>query len=218
MPALLLTLLLAAQSVQEKFPVDDHCWLRFKPETWVTNKIVVEANGKVIETLQKQRLKERSGDDYVIDVTESLNGQILATHTNRTSNGVINGKETLTVDGKEYPCQVTTAKGRRDEGETEYRSWMPQGNRYPLKVEFKQPNFDGVLTAVAVDEKVKIGEREYLCAKLEGKVKQGPSEGTMTVWLNQEIPGAQARLELTLKTPGGELKLRATPQEIHEEK
>jgi hypothetical protein len=218
MAALLLTLLLAAQPAPEKFPVEDHCWLRFKPETWVTNKIVVEVNGKVVETVQKQRLKERSDEDYVIEVTESLNGRLLATHMNWSSNGVITGKETLTVDGKEYPCQVSIAKGRREEGETESRYWMPKGNKYPLKVEFKQPNFEGVLKAVAVDEKVKIGEREYLCSKMEGKVKQGPSEGTMTVWVNQEIPGAQARLELVLQTPSGELKLRATPQELHEEK
>lgn len=95
---------------------------------------------------------------------------------------------------------------------------MPKSLPYPLKVVFKQPGFEGELTAVALDEKVKVGEREYLCAKLQGKVKSGASDGTMTLWASQEIPGAQARMEIVLKDANAETKITMAPIEIHEEK
>jgi len=187
MNALLAVLILLTQ---DKYPVEDHAWLRYKVGTWVENKVVVEANGQVVETLQKQKLKRSAGDDYTIEVTETLNGKLLSSRENQSSLGVVTGKETLTIAGKEYACTISVAKGRRAEGETEWRSWMPKGNKYPLKIAIKQPNFESELLAVAVDEKVNVDGREFLCAKLEGKVQQGASEGTMTIWASQEIPGS----------------------------
>jgi len=215
MNALLAALLLLAQ---DKYPVEDHAWLRYKVGTWVENKVVVEANGQVVETLQKQKLKRSAGDDFTIEVTETLNGRVLSSRENQSSLGVVTGKETLTIAGKEYACTISVAKGRRAEGETEWRSWMPKGNKYPLKIAIKQPNFESELLAVAVDEKVNVDGREFLCAKLEGKVQQGASEGTMTLWACQEIPGSAGRMELLLNTPGGEVKINSRAAEIHEEK
>jgi len=215
MKTLLAALLLVAQ---DKYPVEDHAWLRYKPGTWVENKVVVEASGRVVETLQKQKLKRSEGDDFTIQVTETLNGKVLSTRENQSSLGVVTGKDTLSIGGKEYPCTISVAKGRRAEGETEWRSWMPKGNKYPLKVVIKQPNFESELLAVAVDEKLTIDGRDYLCAKLEGKVQQGASEGTMTLWVSQEIPGSAGRMDLVLSTPGGEVKINSTAVEVHEEK
>ena len=213
-----LLLLLAAPPRQDKFPVEDDAWLRFKPGTWIENKVTVEVGDGVIVSTQKQQLREKSGGDYLIEETGTSNGKELPSVRSRQSVGMITGMETVVVDGKEYPCRISVAKGLRDDGEAEVRYWMPKGNKYPLKVTFKQKNMEGELTAVVVDEKMRVGDRDYECARLEGKVKYGLSEGTMTVWLNQEIPGAQARAEMSLSGTTGFVKITAVPKDLHIEK
>ncbi|HZE99238.1 MAG TPA: hypothetical protein VE981_19695 [Planctomycetota bacterium] len=215
--SLLIALFLSCPA-QEKYPAADHAWLCFKTGTSITNRIAVESGGNNFETLQKMTLKEKNGDDYVIEETGTANGQELPARLNKTGTGTVTGQENITVDGKEYSCQVSLAKGQRVDGETETRYWMPQGNKYPLKVRFKQTTMTGEVTAVALDEKVKVGDTEYLCAKLQGKVKLQDSEGTMTVWVSQMIPGAQAGMELVVNAPKGEVKIKVTPTEIHLEK
>jgi hypothetical protein len=213
-----LLLLLMAPPRQDKFPVEDDAWLRFKPGTWIENKVTVEVGDSVIVSTQKQLLREKSGDDYLIVESGTSNDKELPSVRTRQSVGTITGKETVVVDGKEYPCRISVAKGLRDDGEAEVRYWMPKGNKYPLKVTFKQKNMEGELTAVVVDEKMRVGDRDYECARLEGKVKYGLSEGTMTVWLNQEIPGAQARAEMSLSGTTGSVKITAVPKDLHIEK
>jgi hypothetical protein len=210
--------LLALLSPQEKFPAEDEAWLRFKPGTWIENKVTIEVGDEVLVSTQKQTLKEKAGDDYLIEESGTSNGKELPIVRSRKSNGTIAGTETVVVDGKEYPCRISVAKGVREDGDVEVRYWMPKGNKYPLKVLFKQKNMEGELTAVVVDEKMKVGDREYECARLEGKVKYGLTEGTMTVWLNQEIPGAQARVEMSLRGTTGQVKITAAPKDVHIEK
>lgn len=207
--------LLALLAPQEKYPAQDEAWLRFKPGTWIENKITVEVGDEVVVSTQKQTLKEKDGGDYLIVESGSSNGKELPSVRTRKSNGTFIGTETIVVDGKEHPCRIAVAKGTREDGEVEVRYWMPKGNKYPLKVMFKQKNMEGELTAVVVDEKMKVGDREYECARLEGKIKYGLSEGTMTVWLNQEIPGAQARAEMSLSGTTGLVKITAVPKEVH---
>jgi len=210
--------LLQALAPQEKFPAEDDAWLRFKPGTWIENKITMEVGGETVVSVQKQTLKEKDGGDYLIQETGSSGGQDLPPHRSRQRVGTINGQETIVVEGQDYPCKISVAKGQREDGEVEVRYWMPKGNKYPLKVSFKQKNMEGEITAVVVDEKMKVGDREYECARLEGRVKYGLSEGTMTVWLNQEIPGGQARAEMTLSGTTGQVKITAAPKDLHVEK
>jgi hypothetical protein len=214
----LLALLLAQASAQEKFPSEDDAWLRFKPGTWIENKVTVEVGDTTIVSTQKQTLKEKDGADYLVEETGTANGKDLPSVRSRKSAGTITGTETVVVDGKDYPCKISAARGTRDDGEVEVRYWMPKGNKYPLKVAFKQKNMEGELTAVVVDEKMRVGDRDYECARLEGKVKFGLSEGTMTVWLNQEIPGGQARAEMSLAGTTGFVKITAAPKDLHIEK
>ena len=211
-------MLLAMAQAQEKFPAEDDAWLRFKPGTWIENKVTLEVGDTTIVSTQKQTLKEKDGVDYLVEETGTANGKDLPTVRSRKSAGTLAGTETIVVEGKDYPCKIWVAKGLRDDGEVEVRYWMPKGNKYPLKVAFKQKNMEGELTAVVVDEKMRVGDRDYECARLEGKVKYGLSEGTMTVWLNQEIPGAQARAEMSLTGTTGTVKITAAPRDLHLEK
>jgi hypothetical protein len=217
-PAAALLALLAGAVPQDKFPEKDDAWLRFKPGTWIENKVTVDVGGEVVESTQKQTLKEKSGGEYVIEESGRAQGKDLATVKSRKSAGTFTGEETIVVAGQDYPCRISVATGRRDDGEVEVRYWMPRGHKYPLKVSFKQKNMEGELTAVAVDEKIKVGDQEFECARLEGTIKYGLSEGTMAVWLNQEIPGGQARAEMTLRGSTGLVKITAVPKEFHIEK
>ena len=111
-----LLLLLMAPPRQDKFPVEDDAWLRFKPGTWIENKVTVEVGDSVIVSTQKQLLREKSGDDYLIVESGTSNDKELPSVRTRQSVGTITGKETVVVDGKEYPCRISVAKGLRDDG------------------------------------------------------------------------------------------------------
>jgi|SRR5581483_8462164 len=211
-------LALALAQGQEKFPAEDDAWLRFKPGTWIENKVTVEVGDTTVVSTQKQTLKEKDGGEYLIEETGAADGKDLPSVRSRKSAGTIVGTESVVVDGKDYACRISVAKGLRDDGEVEVRYWMPKGNKYPLKVAFRQKNMEGELTAVVVDEKMRVGDRDYECARLEGKVKYGLSEGTMTAWLNQEIPGGQARAEMSISGTTGFVKITAAPKDLHIEK
>jgi len=202
---------------QEQYPPEHHAWLRFKPGTWIKNNVVVTIGDSSQQSSQKLTFKEKTDKDYAIEEIDSADGQSKPPVIKRTSLGTIIGKETLKFDRREYPCTISTAKTQGPEGETEMKYWVPAGNKYPMKVVFKQPGFEGEVVAVAIDEKLKVCGREYLCSKLRGKVKVGDADATLTAWLTQNIPGAQARLELKMNTPNGEFVMTVTPTEIHEE-
>jgi len=214
----LATLTLALLFAQDRYPAEDHAWLRFKVGATVTNKVVVEVGGNVIESKQKLTLKEKTGLDYVVEEVTIQNGQEQPGSLTRSSTGTFTKEETLKIAGKEYPCRISTAKGKRDESDTTTDYWMPKGNKYPLKVVYKQADSEGEIVAVALDEKMRVGTKDYSCAKLSGNVKFGPSEGVLTVWLTQEIPGAQARMELTLKNASGDVKVTVTPIDFQDGK
>lgn len=203
---------------QEQYPAGDHAWLRFKPGTWIKNKVIVKANDSKRETFQKLTFTEKSDKDYSIEEVTTIDGKDQPAAVRKSSPGTIVGKETLTFEGKEYPCSISAATTQNPEGAGEMKFWMPKGNKYPLKVVFTQAGFKGEVTAVAIDEKVKVCGREFVCAKLQGKVKVNDADGTLTVWLSQSIPGAQAKMELKLDTPQGEFTMSVDPVEIHEEK
>jgi hypothetical protein len=202
---------------QEPFPVEDHYWLRFKVGTWIEHHLVAGNAAMSGEFVQRQTLAEKSGEDYVLKQSGTAAGKDLPPHERRSSLGKVIGKEAVTVDGKEYLCAKWETKGRTGMMDWEIISWMPKGNKYPLRIVTKQANFQGDLSAVALDEKVKIGEREYACAKLHGKVRYHGLDGVMTVWVSQEVPGGRTHFEMTLNGPNGESKTRLTPLRVHVE-
>jgi len=218
LPATLATLLLACLQEPERFPAADHCWLRFKAGTYIRSKITIDSAGVVTESDFQLALKEQNGDDYVVEETTTTDGYTFPPQLNKTGAALKTGSETLTVAGKEIPCTIWTAKGRRNDGPTVTRYWVPEGRKYPLKMVFKQQNVEGEVTATELDAEIEISGRTYSCAKLEGKIKYGPVEGTLRVWSNQELPSAQARMELVLPTPNGDAKIRVEPVEIHVER
>src|SRR5258706_10059727 len=108
---------------QEKFPVEDHAWLRYKPGSYIKNRLQFESGGQNTEGIQKLTLKEVNGDDYVISDDSTLSG--LATQPNLYSSGnaVKSGTETLSVAGKEVACTVWKAMGKKNGEPTETRFW-----------------------------------------------------------------------------------------------
>ena len=196
---------------------EDNSWLRYKPGTWIKNTFRMEyPNGHVREDVQTLTLKETDGDDFVVE--ESWVAPGAPPTESRRSRGVAAGTEKLTIAGKELDCKITVVKGKNDKGPTESRFWTPAGSRNAVKVVFKQEGAEGELTATSIDDKVTALGKTLVCNKLQGKMKFGAAEGTVTVILCEDIPGSQVRADLVLKGPDGETKIRFEAKEMDEKK
>jgi hypothetical protein len=196
--------------------IEDNAWLRYKAGTWLKSKMTVEVPGQTTEDVQTLTLKVVEGDEYVIEESYAAPGSKSA--RTRRGRGVKTGTETLTIAGKAYPCRITVVKGSNEQGPTEGRFWTPEGSRNAVKIVFKQKDGEGELLATSVDEKVAALGKTLVCTKLQGKVKFGEAEGSLSVVLCEDIPGAQVRADLVLNGQDGDVKIRFEAQEIHEEK
>src|SRR5262245_24220060 len=200
-PALLLLPLL-----QERFPAEDHPWLRFKTGTRIRNLITIKDGERIDQGIQTQTLKERDGDKYVVEEESTLS---LGPKTlNRTAAAAKTGKGSVTIDGKPLACGIWTATGERDGRPTETCYWIPDGQKNPVRVTFRQDGVEGDLKAVSLNETLKVADRAYDCVKLEGKITTPRGKGPATIWTSHEIPGAQVRMDLTLDTPTGKVTFK----------
>jgi len=218
LPSIAVAALAQIPLLQEKFPVEDHAWLRYKLGSWIKNQVTVDAGGQITEGTQTLTLKEVTGDDYTIEDTSTFAGQEVKPNKYESGNAVKSGNEKVTVAGKEYPCTVWKALGKKNGEPTDTRFWIPEGKKNPVRVSFKQKDSEGDMTAVSLDEKVTAAGRTFTCAKLEGKIRTNGLEGTITAWLVQEVPTSQVRMDLVLNGPDGALKIRVEAKEVHEVK
>jgi len=196
--------------------LEDNAWLRYKPGTWIKSSLTVEAPGQTTKDVQTLTLKEVKGDDYVVEESYSTPGSNPS--QSQRSRGVKVGSETLTIAGKKYECTICLVKGKNQAGPTEARFWTPLGSRNAVKIIFKQKDVEGELMATAVDEKVSALNKTLVCNRLQGKVKFGEVEGTLSLVLCEDIPGAQVKADMLLKNEAGDTRIRFEVTEIHEEK
>jgi hypothetical protein len=198
--------LLLLPFLQEKFPSEDHPWLRFKTGTSVRSWITIKDGERIDQGIQTLTLKERDGDKYAIEEESTLSPGPKT--INRTAAASKTGKGIVTVDGKALACAVWTATGERDGRPTETSYWIPEGQKNPVRVTFRQDGVEGDLKAVALSESLKVADRVYTCVKLEGTLRTPRGKGPATIWTSHEIPGAQVRMDLTLETPTGKVTFK----------
>jgi len=208
--------LLLLPFLQEKFPAEDHAWLRFKTGTRIRSLITIKDGERIDQGIQTLTLKEREGDKYVVEEESTLS--LGPKSINRTAAGTKTGTGSVTIDGKPMTCAIWTATGERDGSPTETRYWIPEGQKNPVRVTFRQNGVEGEMTAVSLKETQKVGDRDYSCVKLVGKVTTPRGKGPLTVWTSNEIPGAQVRMDLALDTPTGKVDFRVEAFEVHEER
>jgi len=218
MPIAFVALLLAALLLPQQEIYPDSAWLRHKPGTWVKNKTTSQSPAAtgIAENVQKILLKEVKGDDFVIEETVEENGR--GPKINKRSKGVKTGEETLTIGDNAYQCTVLTVNGSNERGKVVTKYWTPAGAKNPLKISFEEPAMNGILKAVAVEEKVEALGKVLICNRLEGWVKMGQADGKMVLVVCDDIPGAQVRCQINFKTPGGDTIFKYELQEVHEEK
>jgi hypothetical protein len=203
-------------SAQEDYPVEHHTWLRYKPGTMIRHKTAVEAGGRKFEGTRTWTLKEVGKQDCVVEEVDSMS-QDGAPSTFRVTQGTRIGEELVKVKDKETHCEIWIVKSHGKNGALEARYWIPKGKfDPPLRMVQKQEGFEADLLATSLNEKLKVGEREVSCVKLEGKVKAGGSEGSVKFWHTQELPSSHARMEMSLQTPEGPFTLRMEAVEAKE--
>src|SRR6188474_293135 len=93
LPKLSIAIVLFA--AQEQYPAEDHAWLRFKPGTWIKNKVILKANDVKRETFQKLTFTEKSDKDYSIEEVNTIDGKDQPAVARKAASGTIVGKETL---------------------------------------------------------------------------------------------------------------------------
>src|SRR4030095_14664851 len=104
--------LLLLPFLQEKFPAEDHPWLRFKAGTRIRSLITIKDGERIDQGIQTMTLKERDGNKYAVEEESTLS---LGPKTvNRTAAAAKTGKGSVTVDGKSVACGIWTATGERD--------------------------------------------------------------------------------------------------------
>lgn len=207
--------LLLLPFLQDKFPAEDHPWLRFKTGTRIRSLITIKDGERIDQGIQTMTLKERSGDKYALEEESTLS---LGPKTiNRTAAAAKTGKGSVTVDGKPVACGIWTATGERDGRPTETCYWIPEGQKNPVRVTFRQDGVEGDLKAVSLNAPLKVADRAYSCVKLEGTVRTPRGKGPVTIWTSHELPGAQVRMDLALDTPTGTVTFKVEAFEVHEE-
>ena len=215
---MLFSTLLALALPQETWPKDDHAWLRYKPGTFIKYRIKTEFDGTTTESTQTLTLREIKDDKYLVEDTSTALPEGTPPTPYWNDPGRRTGKETLTILGKEVPCGIWTTIGTKGSDATESRWWVPEGTKAPVRFTFKQGALEGEVRAVALDEKVAVGERSLRCSKLEGTAGVGNRDTKLVLWISHDVPGGQVRMELTGKTDLGVYKVASETVEIHEKK
>lgn len=200
-----------------RYPVQDHSWLRHRPGTWVRHRTTLEVNGNSSEELLTVTLREIVGHKYLLEETLTTAGAEPRTVHSVGENGFKARTEPTTVAGRHYQCGVWVAFSRKGRSLSSIRFFVPEGEKDPVGIVFKDPEMQGELAAVASGERMEAMGRSYVCTRLEGKVRRGKASGTMTLWHCRDVPGSQVRMDLVLHGPEGSLKSRTEAIGVHEE-
>lgn len=206
-------------SAQEDFPIEHHTWLRYKPGTLIRHKTTIEAGGRVFTGTRTWTLKEVGEKDCAVEDVDSMAPEGTPPSLFRVTRGTRAGEELVRMKDKETLCELWIVKTRMKEEVMETRYWIPKGKfDPPLRMAQKKEGFELDVVATSLNEKLKVGERDISCVKLEGSVKSGGSEGTLKFWHTQELPSSCARMEMTLQDPQGPFSLRMEAVEAKEVK
>lgn len=194
----MLALLLAGSTAfaqDKKFDLGKHPWAKFKAGSSATFTMDIQANGQAINGTYSLTLKDVGKANVTTSIVIEMQGQQQESEEVEDLPTYV-GEETLKIDGKEYKCEIWTSKSNRDGSESTSKYWVCESTKVPLKLEVKDGELTGAITAVKFGEKLKVGDKEFECAKFEGEL---PIQGALmktSMWMNPEIPGMAVKMEM----------------------
>ncbi len=204
--------LAAATASAQDFDKSKHPWARHKVGTSSKHTITMDMgqmgnfSGSVTQTL-----KEVTEKGFTTSSRHEMNmmGQQQVQNQETSEDfPVKEGEETLKVEGKEHPCVIWKAKGKKNDQDTEKRFWITKDGTKLLKFSETRTGEKVEATAVKLSEQVEAAGKKYDCVKLEGEMAtpQGPSK--IQMWANWDIPGGMVKAAIEMKS--GEITTKAT--------
>jgi len=199
-------LLAIAGIAQDEMSKDKHPWMKYKVGTTVSFKMKIDAGGQQVEGTMKQELTELKDKSYTTKTAFDVMGQ--QNEENEVEDIPTKGsEETLKIGDKEYKCTIWNSKSKRGEKESTNRIWVADGMNVPLKLEIKDAENTSTILASAVGDKIKVGEKEYDCVRLEGDMATDMGKAKAKFWMNADVPGMAVKLSFDIKGDMGESQM-----------
>ncbi len=112
------------------------------------------------------------------------------------------GSEEIAVGDRKLACQVTaiTLDGGKDASQVTTVARSPDAPTWAVRVRVEtlmrgQVNTSEEELLVAVNEKVKVGDRELVCQVVQATTQGGPSRSVRKEWRSDDVPGRVVRRE-----------------------
>lgn len=181
------TLILAAATASaQDFDKSKHPWARYKAGTSVSYILTMDMGPMGAHTgTITQILKEVTNKNFTRTIRNAVTmmGQEQVQEEEESEAfPVRTGEETLTVDGKEYPCVTWKASGKKRGQDTEACFWITEDGSKLLKVSEKRQDQEFSVTAVKLSDETETGGKKYDCVRLEGKMTNPTGESVITIW------------------------------------
>lgn len=200
MGALLLALLIGQDD-----PAKDwrHPWHGATEGSRLTWKVTSEMFGSKFEVTRTDTVAKVGDHDVTVKREEGENTSDQVIHTGRPSEleGTWTrvGEEKIKVGDKEYACTIHELRREAKPVVQTTRVWTCAGAPFwALKQTWSQ-TMDGkeaagaVEEVTAVDQAVKVGDREFKCIVLRRKTAMATVETVETMWRTADVPGGVAR-------------------------
>ena len=199
MTILLLTALLAQDTLEPA----KHPWMAWTPGAAARFRITVELGASKQDGAVHYTLGDSTPAGYTLKVVASqLNRELKSEQTDSAPTRA--PAESITVDGKVFPTTSWASRGTRGGLASETRLWLRADGGAPLKFASRiDGQEDLTLTAVALEDVVKLPGRELPCVRLEGR--DAAKNHQITAWFSPDVPGGLVKMITRAKVQGQDL-------------
>ncbi len=109
--------------------------------------------------------------------------------------------ELVTVQGKEYECDVYRAHYSEEGVDWDVISWIHPKLDQPLKIRIKG-KLEISLDVTRTEDFVPLGQRKFRCVRYAGTVMSNGTRSTIDQWRSSAVPGALVRSVTTTEKQG----------------
>lgn len=176
-------------------------WEKFDPGSWAEHLTTGKRDGAAVRTVEKSLYKDATPTEVIIslETVEAGGGRsvvdmkypIPQREVPKEDAGKKTGEEKLTLDGREFACEIIEKRG--------VRRWVcaaAPANGGVLKSEAISGPIQLLVKVLKLDDKVKVGKDTLSCWVREEITDTGDQKTTRTTWMSDEVPGGVVRSDV----------------------
>ena len=176
-------------------------WTRFGPGSWAETLTTGRREGTELRTVEKSFLKAESESEIVLSIETvdagggrssiDMNYPLPRRAPTKEEEGKKTGEEKLTLDGKEYACDIVEQGG--------VRRWVcatVAANGGVLKSEAVTGATKILSRLLKLEEKVAVGKERLACWVREEITDTGDQKTTRTSWICDAVPGGVVKSQV----------------------